>query len=228
MTTKFRCFVIALMSVWLIHPLGAQPGAPVGLDASIGFVSQNLWRGCYQAGASIQPEIGVSLRGWKFSVWGTTDFDAQDKEIDLMLRYGWGNFSAGITDYWFGNSMDRYGEGHIPELNLLYSFTKTPLEIGYHTVLWGDDGNFSGYLEISYRPNWKDWSFDFTAGITPWGNPMLDVGRFSCTSLSASVCRPIKFRGHFCGPAASLSLICNPHAWTVFWVAGVTFPFSLD
>ena len=83
------------------------------ITGSIDFVSQFVWRGSYQAGASVQPQAVVSFKNMEFSIWGTTDFRGTEKEIDLMLKYSLRNFNFSITDYWFGKSQASYGKGHL-------------------------------------------------------------------------------------------------------------------
>ena len=207
------------MLVCTVSSLRAQD-----INATTTFVSQNIWRGMYQTGGSIQPEIVVSYKNWETSIWGTTDFGMEEKEIDIAVKYSWDDFSIGITDYWFGNKTGVYGKNHIPEINLSYSFPECHLAVGYNTILWGDDGNFSGYMEISYSPSWEEWDFDFTAGVTPWSNTMLDTGSFSISCLSSTIRRDVKFSGTY-SPECSLSFIYNPNTDMLFWLAGVTFPF---
>jgi hypothetical protein len=196
----------------------------LAFTARIDFVNQNVWRGCYQAGASIQPEAVVSYRHWEFSVWGTTDFDVTEKEIDWTVTYKWKNFSIGITDYWFGGDTDPYGNGHIPEINLKYGFSDIPVTLSFNSVIYGDDKQFSPYLEGSYVFEWRDWYCKFATGITPWRNTMLYTGSFACTCLSAGVRRSLPVSDVF-SVEVFADLIYNPNADNAFWIAGISFPF---
>lgn len=221
-----HCYKAALLQIiWLIpaSTLYAQNESAFSMDASIGIASQNIWRGYYQAGASIQPETSVSYERWEFTAWGSSAADGKDMEIDLTLEYSLKNLSFGITDYWSGLPEGNYRDGHILELSISYGFGNIPLSIIYNTVVAGDNGNLSGYLEVSYRPSWKEWSFDITAGMSPYNNKILETGRISFTDLSIGIGKDLKFSTVFTAECFT-KLIYNPDSDSLFWVAGINIP----
>jgi hypothetical protein len=222
MQTKLSQSILFLTLLFSILSLQARekPSISTRLD----FVNQNVWRGCYQAGASIQPEAVVSFRNFEFSVWGTTDFEVVQKEIDLTAKYGWQNFSIGVTDYWCDAATASYRTGHIPEINLEYGFAKIPLSLSFNTVVYGDNKRFSSYAEILFSPSWQEWQMEFAAGVTPWGNFLLDAERFAITCLSAGIRKTVPLSAAFSFEAFG-RLVYNPAADNAFWIAGIGIPF---
>lgn len=216
---------LKLVLFWLFAFLSltiqAQEEATFSLDATVTLVSRNIWRGCYQAGASIQPEAAVSFKSWEFSIWGTAGFNDNEKEIDLSLRYGLNNLSILFTDYWFGKDTASYGRGHIPEIGLEYGFSRIPASISLYLALRRTGGSLPGYADISYHPRWNGWLFDFKAGMTPWRNNMLDTGGWSVTCLSAGVSKPVISSATY-AVKAGVDLIYNPDANATFWIASIS------
>ena len=51
----------------------AQPQTEISIGGDL--VSTYVWRGVYQSGFSLQPEIGLSVGGFTVGVWGSTDLD---------------------------------------------------------------------------------------------------------------------------------------------------------
>jgi hypothetical protein len=198
--------------------------SPFAIDIKIDIVSQNVWRGCYQAGASLQPEAVVSFDKWEFSIWGTTDLQVVEKEIDLTVKYAWGDFTFGITDYWFGSERAPYGKGHIPEIGTGYSFSSIPVSLSFHTAVYGDGGHFSSYAEIACTPRLTDWQFEFATGLCPWENSMLATERFAVTCLSAELRKRAVSNGSIT-LEASTKAVYNPNEGTAFWTAGISILF---
>ena len=64
--------------------LHAQPQTEISIGGDL--VSTYVWRGVYQSGFSLQPEIGLSVGGFTVGVWGSTDLD-NFKEVDLSVGY---------------------------------------------------------------------------------------------------------------------------------------------
>ena len=74
------------------NPLKVSIGAEV--------VSSYVYRGIYQAGASIQPKFSLSYKGLIFEAWGSTGFVKNDlKEVDLVLGYQYKGLKIILTDY---------------------------------------------------------------------------------------------------------------------------------
>ncbi|MDR2383678.1 MAG: hypothetical protein LBD76_07350 [Prevotellaceae bacterium] len=223
---KRRNFILTVWLLLSILPrlISAQEKHPFVIQGKIDFVSQNVWRGCYQAGVSQQPEAVVSFRNWQFSVWGTTDFRGEGKEIDLTVRYEWKNISVGLTDYRFGSVDAPYVSGHIPEANIEYCFPDLPLSLSFNTVIAGDDGCHSGYVEFLYTPEWHNWQFDFSAGVSPWKNTLLETDKFAVTKLSASIAKTVAKSDSF-SVGIFTSIVYNPSKDNAFFIAGISVPF---
>ena len=106
----------------------AQPQTEISIGGDL--VSTYVWRGVYQSGFSLQPEIGLSVGGFTVGVWGSTDLD-NFKEVDLSVGYSVGGFSVGVTDYWWGGQRlgdgrfapyFKYGDTHYFEGTLAYEY----------------------------------------------------------------------------------------------------------
>jgi hypothetical protein len=216
--------LIIILSIFGFFPLQAQDSQHIKIDASLDFVNQNVWRGSYQAGASLQPEAIVNYRNWQFSVWGSTDLQAAEKEIDLSLKYNRQGFSIGVTDYWCDLQEAPYRKNHVLESHLEYQLQKIPLNMECNMLIAGDNNYFLPYVEASYTPEWKEWNFEFAAGFTPWRNTMLATEDFSFTRLSAGISKEIRFSKTF-SISFKTSLLYNPDADALFWIAGTNIPF---
>lgn len=213
--------VIFILIQFPILPLPAQTNA----DANITFVNQNIWRGLYQAGVSIQPEINLSYRNWSFQLWGTSDFDTEQKEIDLSIGYNFRNFNIGFTDYWFGGMTDAYLKNHVLENNITYTFSAIPLTVQWYTVVAGIDNPFAVFQQIAYSPYWHGCGYEFSIGYSLWENEFLDSKGFAINEIRISIDKEIELTRNFrliCGS----SLIYNPYADNLFLVCTIGIPLS--
>jgi hypothetical protein len=216
--------ILFLSLFFLTFPLQAQEKAPVSLDATLDLVNQNIWRGTYVAGASLQPETVMRICNWQFSVWGSTDFRAEDKEIDLTVKYCWQDLGIGFTDYWFERQNAPYSKNHLLEANLEYQFRKMPVSVSYNMRVTGENNWFSPYMEANYTPEWKAWSIELALGFTPWENTMLATTGFAATRLSAGIRKSLPV-GNSVSIEAFTNLTYNPDADALFWIAGLSIPF---
>lgn len=197
----------------------------VKTDANISFVNQNIWRGKYQAGVSIQPEVNFSYKDWNFQVWGTSDSDTEEKEIDLSIGYDINNFKVGLTDYWFGGITDAYLRNHVLENNITYTVAGIPLILEWNTVLVGGDNSFSAFQRISYSPEWNGCEYEFSIGCSPWKNNFLGSKRFAINELKASISKEIGIIQNFRLCFGS-SLIYNPYSDNLFFACQIRTPLS--
>lgn len=217
-----RSTIIFVLIIYIVScPLTAQ----IQTDVNISIANQNIWRGTYQAGLSIQPEVNFNYKNWNLQVWGTSDFNAEEKEIDLSIGYNLKNFNIGLTDYWFGGMTDAYSKDHILENNVTYTFTRFPLSLECHTVLVGCNSSLPVFQRISYSPEWHGCEYEFSIGYSSWKNDLLESKGFAFNELSAAVNKEIALARNL-KLSFSSSLIYNPYADNLFFVCKVEVPLS--
>ena len=138
---------------------------PVQAQVSIGadFVSRYVWRGFdFGESFSIQPALTLgTASGFEVGAWGsyaTSPGGAGANELDLWIGYSTGNFSIGLTDYYFpspgGNTFfdfdedDTDGGAHFFEPYA--SYTVGPVTL-YGAVVLNNlaDDDSAVYLEAS-------------------------------------------------------------------------------
>ena len=73
----------------------------VDFKVSADVVSSYIWRGAYNAGASIQPTLGMSVGNFSLTVWGSKEISDLHKEIDITAAYSFGCVSVFVADYWW-------------------------------------------------------------------------------------------------------------------------------
>ena len=82
---------IVIMGIAFLAPsLKAQEKKGVSFQVSGDVVSSYVWRGAYNAGASIQPTLGMSIGNFSFTAWGSKEISDTHKEIDLTAAYSIG------------------------------------------------------------------------------------------------------------------------------------------
>lgn len=213
-------FIYSLFFIYIL-PLSAQ----IRTEANISIVNQNIWRGEYQAGVSIQPEVNFNYQNWSFQIWGTSDFEREEKELDLSIGYNLKNFNIGLTDYWFSGITDAYSKNHVLENNITYTFTRFPLSLEWHTVLAGYDNSFPVFQRISYSPEWHGYEYEFGIGYSPWRNDLLDSKGFAFNELSISMKKGMEISHRFtllCG----FSFIYNAYSDNLFFACKMGIPLS--
>ena len=175
----------------------AQPQTEISIGGDL--VSTYVWRGVYQSGFSLQPEIGLSVGGFTVGVWGSTDLD-NFKEVDLSVGYSVRGFSVGVTDYWWGGQRlgdgrfapyFKYGDTHYFEGTLAYEFgEKFPLGISWSTMFAGADKKengdraWSSYVELAYPFSVGSVELTAAAGAAPWAAPAWLPGGYDGFQIS--------------------------------------------
>jgi hypothetical protein len=205
-------------------PVFAQEQLFPVITGVVALVNQNIWRGCYVAGASLQPEAVVGIRNWQFSVWGSSGFRTgklkEDREIDLTVKYLWQDLGIGITDYWVDKQDAPYGKNHLLEANFEYRFRKISVNVNYNVLVAGENNRFSPYIEAGYTPEWKACILEFALGFTPWENTALATTGLAATRLSVGVSKTLA-AGCPVPIEAFANLTCNPNANAFFGTAGL-------
>lgn len=229
----------------------AQDNGASSIDLSVGadVVSNYVWRGLHCASASVQPSLGVSFKGLSLSAWGSTDFDTQLNEFDLLLSYSIGGLSVGATDYFFpryavgavaDQSRGHYFEwdndrtGHQLEGSVSFDFaslTKAfPLSISWNTVFFGADKKtdkpdrqrFSTYVELSCPVEYKDCTFSFAVGVSPWESQYQISDSFNVVNVSVKGSKDVRITPDFSLPLFA-QVVVNPSSEDVFFIAGLSF-----
>lgn len=232
---------VALLFATLGVAVAAKEKAKVKISGGGDLVSSYIWRGSYNAGASIQPCLELGVAGFSVGAWGNVDFGGNGKkEVDLSVKYSIKGFTVGITDYWWAGegayNYFHYGRGttsHLFEANLSYvlPIEKFPLALSWNTMFAGADvserRNYSTYIEISYP--FTVFTVDMTAkiGAAPWYSPAFlptDNRGFSVCNVALSARKAIKCTDKFSIPLFS-ELIFNPATEDIHLVFGVSLRF---
>lgn len=216
----------------------AQPQTEVSIGGDL--VSTYVWRGVYQSGFSLQPEIGLSVGGFTVGVWGSTDLD-NFKEVDLSVGYSVRGFSVGVTEYWWGGQRlgdgrfapyFKYGDTHYFEGTLAYEFgEKFPLGISWSTMFAGADKKengdraWSSYVELAYPFSVGSVELTAAAGAAPWAAPAwlpggYDGFQISNVSLKASRAIPVSEKYEI---PLFVQLAVNPQLNYMNLVIGLSF-----
>lgn len=216
----------------------AQPQTEISIGGDL--VSTYVWRGVYQSGFSLQPEIGLSVGGFTVGVWGSTDLD-NFKEVDLSVGYSVRGFSVGVTDYWWGGQRlgdgrfapyFKYGDTHYFEGTLAYEFgEKFPLGISWSTMFAGADKKengdraWSSYVELAYPFSVGSVELTAAAGAAPWAAPAwlpggYDGFQISNVSLKASRAIPVSEKYEI---PLFVQLAVNPQLNYMNLVIGLSF-----
>lgn len=143
----------------------ASAASAITPSGSLELASRYIWRGTEcAAGPCLFTSGGLEFGNFTIGAWGAYAFDSSVNELDLSLGYTLGNFTLGLTDYYYPTlygMSDKYfnwksGEtGHLLEGTVTYAPEAFPLTLLWSTMLYGDDRNddkpaFSSYFEASY------------------------------------------------------------------------------
>jgi len=222
-----RSSLVLFVSLFFYLPLQAQE---FFLNADL--VNSYVWRGMKAADASIQPYMGVTMGGFTFYAWGTTDFHTDGSEIDLYLNYEYKGLKLELADY-FTQEEDRlnyfnyraHTSGHIFDASIGYTFSeKVPVSLTWYTIFAGNDYRengkraYSSYIELAYPFSAKGFDFQAEVGMTPWEGMYSD--KLNVTNIGFSVAKEIKITDSFSLPISG-KLIANPYEEQVYFVFGI-------
>ncbi|MFR9566965.1 MAG: TorF family putative porin, partial [Rikenellaceae bacterium] len=134
----------------------ASSASEIEVTGGADLVSQYVIHGMDQGqGAAFQPTVTASIGGLSLTAWGSTPLDSGTgaKELDLILAYSIGNFTIGVTDYWWAGLGEKSAyfrsSEHLWELNLSYTISEDfPLSLSWNTIFSGD-ADKKGYLGIA-------------------------------------------------------------------------------
>ncbi len=243
---------LALAIIFLITPFvgvkAQEDDNQLKFNVSADLVSSYVWRGMYQTGASIQPTLGLSIAGFSFTLWGSTDFDGNissdgtaSKEIDMTATYTLGNsgLTLSIADLWWpGQNSGKYFNfkshetDHHFEAGLAYILPveKFPLSLSWYTMFAGQDKNvtvnkghqnYSSYVELNYPFNVKMVNLNVICGMVPYKAPQYNTNGFAVTNVSLKGSMDIKITNSFSVPIFAQA-IWNPRMEDAHFVFGLT------
>lgn len=236
-----KSIIISIVALFVTFAATAQH--KVTFNGGADLVSSYIWRGTYNAGASVQPSLGLTVAGFSIGAWGSTDIGGNGKkEVDLSANYSIKGFTVGVTDYWWAGegalNYFHYAKGstsHLFEGNLSYElpFEKFPLLISWNTMFAGADYDadgkraYSTYIELSYPFSVGSVDLKAKVGAAPWNSPAFlpsDNKGFSVCNVALSVQKAIKCSDKFSIPLFS-ELIFNPATEDIHLVFGVSLKF---
>ena len=242
-TTKSK-LIICLLATIMMPAVSAYSQKRVGLEAKADIVSSYVWRGTYNAGASIQPTLKADYAGFALGAWGSTDFGGNGKkEVDLSASYSIKGFSVGVTDYWWeGEGAYKYFQyskgktAHRFEGNLSYQlpFEKFAFKLSWNTMFAGADydadgkRSYSTYIEIAYPFAIGSIDMNAAVGAAPWHSPSFlpsDNKGFSVCNVSVGAQKTIKICDNFSIPLFT-QLIFNPATEDIHIVFGLSLSLN--
>jgi hypothetical protein len=228
---------LVVLSVAALSTTTATAQDALETSAGADIVSKYVWRGLDQGtGASIQPSLGLSYKGFSFGVWGSVSVaNPAPYELDLAIGYSVGGFSIGVTDYyWLGTDstytyFNYYADNHLFEANLSYKFSeKFPLTLSWNTFFAGGldkvDGKqkYSTYIEAAYDFSLGGLDFTASVGAIPWDAPAVGVEGFQISSISLSGSKKLEITPTFSIPLF-VQCIFSPATERSHLVVGFSF-----
>jgi hypothetical protein len=233
-----KSLVIALSIAVISIPAMGQD--KVETSAGVDLVSKYVWRGVSQGvGASIQPALGLSYKGFSLGAWGSVSSNPVPYELDFSAGYSVGGFSIGITDYYWngaeGSFFDYHADNHLFEGNLAFTFSeKFPLTLSWNTFFAGrmdqdESGKqqYSTYIEAAYDFSLGGLDFTASIGAAPWDSyawlvPVNGKKGFQISSISLLGSKTIEITPTFSIPLF-VQCIFSPATDASHLVVGFSF-----
>lgn len=234
---NFKKTVLALGLVLMLP--GMAKAQEFNVTGKADFVSDYIWRGCYQnSGFSVQPTLGLSYGNLSLSAWGSQSLTKVDgaQEFDINLSYTIGNFGITVSDYWWNGIMSTYGDykhDHHFEGTLSYYFgDKFPLNLSWSTIFAGGDENndgdraYSSYIYASYNIACPaDITLTPAVGFVPWeSNSIYGTDGAEFTEISLKASKAIQITESFSLPLF-VQAIASPAHDKTYLVAGLSLGF---
>lgn len=247
MNSILRKVSVTAVIISLLTTTNAQDkGAGFNVQGDI--VSSYIWRGMYQSGAAVQPTLGMNIKGFSLTAWGSVDFNGEGKkEADITAAYSFKGLTVSLADYWWAgqNAMDgephnkyfmfdNHRTNHILEAGLAYTLPceKFPLSMAWYTMIWGADKKindkgkienaYSSYCEFNYPFSIKNINLNATLGMSPFESQVNYLNKnFAVTNIALKATKDIKFTDSFSLPVYT-QVIWNPNMEDVHFVFGIT------
>lgn len=241
----FANTLLLAVILFTVQSVYAQEKKGINFNVSGDLVSSYVWRGAYNAGASVQPTLGMSAGCFSLTAWGSKEISGPHKEIDLTAACTFGRLSLFVVDYWwdgekYGNAnadtrnnkyfhFDNHNTAHRLEAGVAYTFSeKVPLSISWNTMFWGADKrdsgkqNYSSYVELNYPFTVKTINLTATVGLTPYDSPNIyATDGFAVCNIALGASREIRFSQSFSLPIYT-KLVFDPAHEDTHLVFGFT------
>ena len=194
-----------------------NPESPGNFSVSADLVSSYVWRGSkFGSSPALQPTVEFTAGGFTLGAWGSTCFsDPETLETDLFTSYNFGNFTLGLTDYYFPGTAWITTENHAFEVNGGLSLGNFSLAANF--ILNEGAGSAGGdvYVEAGFAAGKVNL---FAGGGSGWHTP---DGDFNICNLGLSTTKEIKITDTFSLPLSG-SIVLNPATEQFFLVAGIS------
>lgn len=225
MKKRVICTALFIMSVLLVSAQDAEKKLP--FSGSVELTTKYLWRGQeYGESPTFFPTLNYTLGGLSIYATGAYTFDKSWREADLSICYTIGDFTVGVSDYYYPTVVgfnDKYFNlknketGHLLEGIVTYSPSDLPISAMISTFFYGadknEDGNqaWSSYAELTYHHSFAeddDISFAIGASLNKSLYNNFETG-FSIVNVALKYQREIYANKKFTIPA-SVQYVINP------------------
>ena len=226
-----------LLSIAITLPVTGMAQDKVETSIGADIVNGYIWRGQDLGGASIQPSLSVSYKGFSLSAWGSMGINKEDpKEIDLTIAYEIGNFSISLTDFWCQPYEENYNyfkygarsTAHVFEAQIGYDFGL--LALNWYTNIAGADGvnkdgkrAYSSYISAiaPFSLGGLEWKAEI--GATPWATDYYtNTNGFAVCDISLSASKEIKITDSYSLPVFAKATF-NPAGEKSYLTFGFSF-----
>ena len=238
-------FILFFITAIFYMPVITKAQTDFSLGADL--VSSYMWRGVAVAGTSIQPSMKLTTGGFSIEAWGSVDIAGNGyKEINFLSEYNIGNFTVGLSDYWWNGEgafdflhFDKDSGSHVLETSLAYTFG-FGLKLKWSTIFAGagdkyldDNGKlkkaYSSYLEVGYSFKIQDVELMAMLGVSPWRSNVMHTKAypyatdgFAVTDISLKASKAIAITDKFSLPVFG-HLAFNPATEDIFFIFGLSF-----
>ena len=222
-----------LLALLLALPTTAFAQVNIGAD----LMSRYVWRGFdFGESFSIQPTLEYSEGPLTVGTWASYSLSADGgtaNEHDLYVSLSAGNFSVGVTDYYFPSGGPAYLDQQItsPEFfsqdaHVLEPFASVTGPAAFPVTFYGavnltNDDDYSAYLEASVPFTVKGVQLGLSAGVIPMASAYYGTTNPAFAKAALSASRAIPITEAFALPVG-VSYIINPYTERTFLVFGIS------
>nr|WP_321409047.1 hypothetical protein [uncultured Carboxylicivirga sp.] len=235
-----KVIFLAILLVFIPINMHCQDESKIDLNIGMDVYSRYVWRGLLFSDApNFQPYITFTAGGFSATAWGSYATSKNYAEVDLFLSYTIKGFTLGLNDYYNEDETDMSSANywvwdnpnaaHLGEAYLMYSLPNEnfPLQLTASMFLYGYDKDVDGnqnnslYFEALYPFSFKDLDLSLALGGTA-NDGFYSADGAQIVNIAFGASKTLKITDHFSVPL-NMSLIFNPYADDVFFVAGFSF-----